>query len=139
MPTRRLFFLLLLAAPWGAAEPLVLVGVAIGLLALLAAGVDWLLAGDGRRVRAQRVLASDKLSLGAWNLVQIELSNQTARPQRVLLRDLPPLSFALDLPVPVFTVRPPGRRRRSATTCGRRNGATRPSATCTCASRARSG
>ena len=105
MPTPRLFLLLLLAAPWGAAgEPLVLVGVAIGVLALLAAGIDWLLAGDGRRVQAERVLASDKLSLGAWNLVRIELSNQTGRPQRVLLRDLAPLSFLLDLRVPVFKV-----------------------------------
>ncbi|HLZ27166.1 MAG TPA: DUF58 domain-containing protein [Chloroflexota bacterium] len=103
MPTRRLFLLLLLAAPLGAAgEPLVLIGIAIAILALLAASVDWWLAGDGRRVRAQRVLGSDKLSLGAWNLVQVELSNQTARPQRVLLRDLPPLSFALDLRPPVF-------------------------------------
>jgi uncharacterized protein (DUF58 family) len=105
MPTRRLFFLLLLAAPWGAAgEPLVLVGVAIGLLALLAAGTDWVLARDGRRVRAQRVLGSDKLSLGAWNLVQIELINQTARRQLVLVRDLAPLEFLLDLPMSVFKV-----------------------------------
>ena len=105
MPTRRLFWLLLLAAPLGAAgEPLLLVGLAIALLALVAAGTDWVLAGDGRRVHAQRVLASDKLSLGAWNLVQIELVNQTARRQRVLLRDLAPLSFVLDLPAPVFKV-----------------------------------
>jgi uncharacterized protein (DUF58 family) len=105
VPTPRLFLILLFAAPWGAAgEPLVLVGVAIGLLGLLAAGIDWLLAGDGRRVRAQRVLASDKLSLGAWNLVQIELVNPTGRPQRVLLRDLSPLSFVLDLPATVFKV-----------------------------------
>ncbi len=105
VPTRRLFWLLLLAAPWGAAgEPLVLVGLAIGVLALLAAGTDWVLAGDGRRVRARRILASDKLSLGAWNLVQIELVNQTARRQRVLLRDLAPLSFILDPPVSVFNV-----------------------------------
>jgi uncharacterized protein (DUF58 family) len=103
MPTRRLFLLLLLAAPWGATgEPLVLVGVAIGVLALVAAVTDWLLAGDGRRLRARRVLDSDKLSLGAWNLVQIEITNHTTRAQRVLVRDLPPLSFSLDLPAPVF-------------------------------------
>jgi len=58
-------------------------------LALVAAGTDWVLAGDGRRVHAQRLLGSDKLSLGAWNLVQIELVNQTARRQRVLLREQP--------------------------------------------------
>src|ERR1700731_2458365 len=105
MPTRRLFFLLLFAALWGAAgEPLVLVGVAIGLLALLAAGTDWLLAADGRRVRAHRALGSDKLSLGVWNLVEIELENQTARPQHIVVRDLSPLSFGLDVAVTVFKV-----------------------------------
>jgi uncharacterized protein (DUF58 family) len=114
VPTRRLFSLLLLAAPWGAAgEPLVLVGLAIGLLALLAAATDWVQAGDGRRVRAQRILGSDKLSLGAWNLVQIELVNQTARRQRVLLRDLAPLSFALDLPASVFNRNLPARARET--------------------------
>jgi len=110
MPTRRLFYLLLLAAPWGAAgEPLVLVGLAIGVLALLAAGTDWLLAGDGRRVRAQRVLASDKLSLGAWNPVHLKVVNPTARAQRVMLRDLPPRSFVLDLPATVFRVTLPAQ------------------------------
>jgi len=114
VPTRRLFLLLLLAAPWGAAgEPLVLVGLAIGLLAVLAAGTDWVLAGDGRRVRARRMLASDKLSLGAWNLVEIEVVNQTGRRQRVLLRDLSPLSFGLDRPVPVFTTALPARSQNT--------------------------
>src|SRR5258708_4144173 len=106
MPTRRLFLLLLFAAPWGAAgEPLVLVGLAIGIFALLAALTDWGLAGGGCRVQARRVLASDKLSLGAWNLVQIEVHNETGRLQRVLVRDLAPLSFALDVPMPVFDAR----------------------------------
>jgi uncharacterized protein (DUF58 family) len=110
VPTPRLFLILLFAAPWAAAgEPFVLVGLAIGVLGLVAAGTDWVLAGDGRRVRGQRRLASDKLSLGAWNLVQIELVNETGRPQRVLLRDLPPVSFRLDLPATVFRVTLPPR------------------------------
>ena len=91
VPTRRLFGLLLLAAPIGAAGgPLVLLAVAVAALALLAAAVDWLLAGDGQRLVVRRVLASDKLSLGAWNLVRIELRNETARAVHVLIRDLPP-------------------------------------------------
>lgn len=105
MPTRRLFLLLLLAAPFGAASgPFVLVAVAIGVLALVAAATDWVLAGDGRRVHAQRVLGSDKLSLGAHNPVRIELSNGTARRQQVMVRDLAPPSFLLDIPAPVFTL-----------------------------------
>jgi uncharacterized protein (DUF58 family) len=106
VPTARLFWLLLLAAPFGAAgAPLVLVAGALVLLALIAAVTDWLLAGDGRRVRARRVLATDKLSLGAWNPVQIELSNTTARPQHVMVRDQPPPSFLVDVPAPVFTAK----------------------------------
>lgn len=103
MPTARLFWLLLLAAPFGAAgAPLVLVAGAIVLLALIAAVTDWLLASDGRRVRARRVLATDKLSLGGWNPVQIELLNTTARPQHVVVRDQPPPSFLVDVPAPLF-------------------------------------
>jgi uncharacterized protein (DUF58 family) len=106
LPTARLFWLLLLGAPFGAAGgPLVLVAGAVVVLGLIAAATDWVLAGDGRRVPARRVLGSDKLSLGAWNPVQIELSNATARPQRVMVRDLAPLSFLTDLPATVFKVR----------------------------------
>jgi uncharacterized protein (DUF58 family) len=102
LPTRRLFLLLLLAAPFGAAGgPLVLLGVAIGASVLVAAGVDWLLAADGRRIVVRRVLASDKLSLGAWNPVQIVITNDTGRHQRVVVRDLPPVSFVLDEPTPI--------------------------------------
>src|SRR5712691_12296079 len=104
MPTRRLLILLLLAAPFGAAgSPLVLVGVAIASLALLAALVDWLLAGDGRRIEVRRLLASDKLSLGAWNLITLEIHNTTSRPQRLTIREVPPLSFLIDLKQPIFT------------------------------------
>jgi uncharacterized protein (DUF58 family) len=104
MPTRRLFLLLLVAAPLGAAGgPLVLVAISVAGLALLAAVVDWFLAGDGRRVIVRRILASDKLSLGAWNPVQVEIHNNSARVQRLLVRDLPPLSFLLDVRQPIFT------------------------------------
>ena len=103
MLTRRLFALLVLAAPIGAADgPFVLVAVAIVILATLAAVTDWLLAGDGRRVRATRILASDKLSLGDWNPVQLHLENATARSQNVMVRDVPPASFALDHQAPLF-------------------------------------
>jgi uncharacterized protein (DUF58 family) len=106
VPTGRLFCLLLLAAPFGAAGgSLVLAAAAIVTLALFAAATDWLLAGDGRRVRARRVLGSDKLSLGAWNPVQLELANGTARPQRVVVRDIAPPRFLVDVPTPVFKIR----------------------------------
>ena len=114
MPTFRLFALLLLAAPSGAAGgPFVLLAFAIVLLAALAAATDWFLAGDGRRVRAARMLASDKLSLGDWNPVQLQLENTTARTQHVLIRDVPPATFASDVQAPLFhaTVAP-----RSTTT-----------------------
>jgi uncharacterized protein (DUF58 family) len=103
-----------LAAPFGAAGgPLVLVAGAVVVLALIAAVTDWMLASDGRRVRARRVLASDKLSLGAWNPVQVELSNITARVQRVMVRDLPPPSFLVDVPATVFKVAVPAEASRT--------------------------
>jgi uncharacterized protein (DUF58 family) len=112
--TARLFWLLLLSAPFGAAGgPLVLVAGAVVVLALIAAVTDWMLASDGRRVRARRVLASDKLSLGAWNPVQVELSNITARVQRVMVRDLPPPSFLVDVPATVFKVAVPAEASRT--------------------------
>ncbi|HEY2593529.1 MAG TPA: DUF58 domain-containing protein [Chloroflexota bacterium] len=100
MPTWRLFALLLLAAPIGAlGGPFVILAVAVASISLVAAVVDWFLAGDGRRVRAARQLASDKLSLGAWNPVEIRLDNATLRRQRVTLREQPPATFELDQPV----------------------------------------
>jgi uncharacterized protein (DUF58 family) len=110
LPTLRLFAILLLAAPIGAfGEPLVLAALAICALALIAAAVDWWLAGDGRRVVARRVLSTDKLSLGAWNPVQIDIMNETSRPQRLSVRDLAPVGFVLDLPAPVFGIAVPPR------------------------------
>jgi len=112
VPTARLFWLLLLAAPFGATGgPLVLIAGAVVLLALIAAVTDWLLAGDGRRVSAQRILGTDKLSLGAWNPVQIEVANGTARAQRVMVRDLAPSSFAADVPTTVFQLRVPAEAK----------------------------
>jgi uncharacterized protein (DUF58 family) len=103
VPTRRLFGLLLLAGPVGAlGGSFVLLALAVCLLALVAAVVDWSLAADGKRVVARRVLASDKLSLGAWNPVRIELANQSARPLRLVIRDLPPLGFLVEPSVPLF-------------------------------------
>jgi uncharacterized protein (DUF58 family) len=103
VPTPRLFALLLLAAPFGAAGgPFVLLAIAIALLATLAATTDWFLAADGRRLRASRLLASDKLSLGDWNPVQLRLENTTGRTQHVHLRDIPPATFAIDRAAPLF-------------------------------------
>ena len=102
-PTWRLYLALVLAAPFAAAgAPWVLVGVAVGVLSILAAAVDWVLAGDGRNVHAERRLASDKLSLGGWNPVEVHVSNRTARTQRVQVREQPPLAFEADLALPIF-------------------------------------
>ncbi|HEY1298658.1 MAG TPA: DUF58 domain-containing protein [Chloroflexota bacterium] len=106
MPTWRLFVALLLAAPIGAlGGPFVLLAVALALTSLVAAAVDWLLAGDGRRVGAERRLASDKLSLGDWNPVELYLDNATPRTQRITLREQPPSNFELDTPRIIFTRR----------------------------------
>jgi uncharacterized protein (DUF58 family) len=104
MPTWRLLALLLLAAPFGAAGgPWVLVAVAIVVLAVVAACVDYWLAGAGRLVHVERRLASlDKLSIGAWNPVELHVSNLSARSQRIVVREQPPASFDLDCPLPVF-------------------------------------
>jgi uncharacterized protein (DUF58 family) len=79
--------------------------VALATLALLAAVVDYFLAADGRQVAATRHLQTDKLSLGAWNPVQVTLSNASQRAQRVTVRDLPPLDFALDTAPSIFRTR----------------------------------
>jgi uncharacterized protein (DUF58 family) len=86
----------------------VLLAVALAGLALVAAAVDWLLAGDGRHISVERHLASDKLSLGGWNLVELRIHNTTARTQQLIVRDTPPLNFALDVPRPLLntTVKP---------------------------------
>src|SRR5436305_1692857 len=83
LPPPRLSALLRLGAPFGAfGGALTLLGVAIAALAIVAALVDWLLAADGRRVVARRVLVSEKLSLGAWNPVRLEVVNETSRSVR---------------------------------------------------------
>jgi uncharacterized protein (DUF58 family) len=104
-PTWRLFVWLLLAAPLGAAGGVMaLASLLLVLLGLLAASVDWLLAGDVRRLRIKRHVA-DKLSLGAWNPVRIQLANETDRQLRLDIRELPPAEFELDPPLPVFACR----------------------------------
>ena len=93
MPTRRLFLALLLGAPLGALGGLAASGaVALVGLALLAAVVDWLLAGDASRVTAQREV-QEKLSLGAWNPVRLVIGNATGRGVRVEVRDVTPPDF----------------------------------------------
>ena len=103
MPTWRLLAILLAAAPFGAlGGAWVLLALAIALAALLAATVDWVLAGDGRRIRVERHLASDKLSLGAWNPVELQIHNPTARTQRLAVREQPPSNFEVDHPALLF-------------------------------------
>jgi uncharacterized protein (DUF58 family) len=89
----------------------VLLAIAIVVCSLVAAVVDWFLAADGRRVRARRALGSDKLSLGAWNPVDLHLDNPTPRPQSIVLREQPPADFELDPQQLIFTTRlPPATR-----------------------------
>ena len=110
IPTWRLFAALLLAAPFGAlGSPFTLLAVAIGIGSVLAAGVDWWLAADGRRVRVERRLASDKLSLGGWNLVELHAVNGCSRLQRLSVRDQPPAGFEVDQPALIFGARVPAR------------------------------
>src|SRR5205823_5571930 len=63
----------------------------------------WFLAADRRRVHVNRVLASDKLSLGEWNPVRLNIQNRTGRALRVTIRDLPPVTFGLDRQAAMFT------------------------------------
>jgi len=111
LPTRRLFIILLLAAPlgavggvWGTAA------LALAILGLLAGAVDWLLAADGRRVAVVRDVAN-KLSLGVWNPVALEVDNPLDRPLRVDVREVVPPDFAIDATSVLFptTVPPRGR------------------------------
>jgi uncharacterized protein (DUF58 family) len=105
VPTRRLFLVLVLAAPLAALGGIVAaLGGLVVALAVLAAAVDWLLARDGVRVELSRGLPSDKLSLGAWNPVRLALANPTARQQRVQVRDVPPPSFDLDREPTLFSL-----------------------------------
>lgn len=105
MPTGRLYVALLVAAPLAAlGGPFVLLAVAIGLVCLMATLVDWLLVRDGGQVHALRRLASDKLSLGDWNLVELHVTNASARRQRVMLREQPPVGFEVDPPRVLFRV-----------------------------------
>jgi uncharacterized protein (DUF58 family) len=103
VPTWRLYVGLLLAAPVGAlGGPFVLLAVAIGLVCLLAVGVDWWLASDGRRIAVLRQLNTDKLSLGGWNPVELQVFNDTTRSVRLAMRDQPPPAFELDCATTVF-------------------------------------
>jgi uncharacterized protein (DUF58 family) len=106
MPTWRTLLLLLLAAPLGASGGIfALLAVVLVVLVVVAASVDWYLAADIARVSASRLLPSDKLSLGAWNPVVLELSNATGRLHRLQLRDVPPPTFAVDTDPILFALR----------------------------------
>jgi len=105
VPTPRLFVLLLVPVPLIAVGGVIAVaGLAIALVLVLAAATDYLLARDGRRIRLERVLDSDKLSLAAWNPVRLVVTNASARSQRIETRDVVPPDFDLDTSAPLFTV-----------------------------------
>jgi uncharacterized protein (DUF58 family) len=93
LPTRRLLLLflapaLLLAA--GSLEPPFLVLAPLALLAALAAlGVDWSLLPRRRAITVRR-RHEPRLSLGADNLIQIEVENAAPRLLRFELRDETP-------------------------------------------------
>jgi uncharacterized protein (DUF58 family) len=89
-PTRRLLLILLLPAvllALGSLEPLFLLLAAVALLlALGAVGLDWsLVPGPGAVVVRRR--HEPRLSLGADNLVRLEVANSSPRPLRFVLRD----------------------------------------------------
>jgi uncharacterized protein (DUF58 family) len=114
LPTPRLLILLLVAVPlFALGGSIALAGLAVTLVALMAAASDWLLARDGRRVKVERVLETDKLSLAVWNPVRLVVVNESARSQRIQIRDVVPIDFDLDTPIPLFDARAgPGGQAR---------------------------
>ena len=116
MPTPRLFVLLLVAVPlFALGGSVALAGLAVSVVALMAAATDWLLARDGRRVTVERVLETDKLSLAVWNPVRLVATNDSARAQRIQIRDVVPTDFDLDAEhrcSPGCTARPARSPRR---------------------------
>jgi uncharacterized protein (DUF58 family) len=106
MLTPRLFVVLLVAVALSAAGGIIAVaGALLAALALLAAAVDWWLAGDGARIELTRVLPSDKLSLGSWTPVRIDVANRTPRPQHLQIRDVPPSHFDVEPSAALFALR----------------------------------
>jgi uncharacterized protein (DUF58 family) len=93
VPTPRLLLLLLVAAPLAALGGVwVLAAAALVAVVALAAALDWRLAAGGARLGTGRVVA-DKLSLGAWNPVRLEVTNPLPRRLRLELRDVVPTDF----------------------------------------------
>jgi uncharacterized protein (DUF58 family) len=90
LPTRRLLLVLLVPAvllALGSVDPLFLALAPLALLGGLAAvGVDWSLLPRRGAITVQR-RHEPRLSLGADNLVQIEVANAAPRPLRFVLRD----------------------------------------------------
>jgi uncharacterized protein (DUF58 family) len=97
--------MLLAAAPVAAlGDPWVLVAAACVVMAVLASIADALLAADGRRVGVSREV-QDKVSLGAWNPVRVAIDNPTGRRLNLMLRDVPPTDWRVDVGLPVFPLR----------------------------------
>ncbi len=123
--TRRGLLLLLpaviplgLAALW---RPAAFFALAWLVLAAAVLYADWRLTAKPADWQLMR-RHDDRLSLAAWNRVEVEVSTQRGRPSRLTLRDDPPPSFALQSPplfavevtpptpaVVAYTVRPPRR------------------------------
>src|SRR3954468_21146881 len=90
LPTWRLLLVLLGPAvllALGSLEPIFLPLAALALLAALAAlGVDWSLLPRPSAIRVQR-RHEPRLSLGAENLIRLDVANAAARPLRFVVRD----------------------------------------------------
>lgn len=94
--TRRLLILLLGAAIpilisviWSPA--LIIFGVYLAAV-VLAAVADWTMTASPSAFNIKRI-NEDKLSLGAENLIQIQVQNRSVRPARIEVRDEPPYRF----------------------------------------------
>lgn len=108
IPTRRLLLGLLLSVALAAIGGVGgLAGAALGIFILAAAVVDtWIARRDLSRLSAVRQVR-DKLSLGAWNPVRVDVASQARRPLAGWLRDTPPASFGLSSPPWMVPVRVP--------------------------------
>ncbi|HLH23987.1 MAG TPA: DUF58 domain-containing protein [Chloroflexota bacterium] len=93
LPSRRLLLVLLVPAALlalGSVEPPFLVLAPLALLAALAAvGVDWALLPKRQSITVQR-RHEPRLSLGADNLIRLDVTNAGPRPLRFVLRDATP-------------------------------------------------
>ncbi len=99
IPTRRLFFLLLLGAivvaGAGFAQPLTWLAVLYFIVLLGLVIADYVISTKPEQITVARI-NEPKLSLGVPNLVTLQLDNGSPRPVRFRLRDEYPFPFRVD-------------------------------------------